>query len=990
MLTQPAKSSLARDILKNSYWMAVASSLTSKGLRCPMPNLYSRAIEDPESDIESAPSQVFPLTPPVSSCSSPSPDVQDHPPAFIESFFERVNNTPYTSQMRMFQFRQMEGLIDWTTLIASLKQGVPGDLRYQNGNYQLIDYGGSSSVWGAAFHTREDYSVDALAIKLFRADRQDDSDELPTELKIMKGLEHNHIVAFVGHFQRSNHFGVILYPLAICNLGQLLKGAYGTNAGLTADLSKILLTATGCLSSAVTYLHTSKIVKHKDIKPENILVDKFGSVHLADFGISKQYEDETVTGGQTPFTERYAPPEVVGQCERDLSSDIFSLGCVFLEIVTVILGKSLKVMNEVIFERQPKGYYQALSNVESWINNLKGSLPSSTSLVSSAQGYHSSTEEQYLSTRHLDIILSMMAECPKDRPAISEVYQLFREFTRDCPDCTYSRNQQALGDIDSFTSCEPKGNSIEERQCSASSYIALPAPLKDLSCPLNERDAHTMPMALSPPSHEGCCATSNSWVIPESVDNGYVEQRQGDLEKISSQMKRAVERVIREFSPSIQLFIRSQERTVEEKPMLIDAVTSGVPNITHDQHHQYQMLNKLKLRITEAVRQVLKEHPSHYSSVDPSALIQSCSPNHSTTYNRRRASSSQDQPAKRGRNGQGNRVIRREDDHDSDAEDDPTGDNGGNASKTQTGSLEPSPSFACPFHRREPDRFAQISSCCFTSYRQISRLKEHLDRVHRIYLCPRCQESHSSERDVDQHLRQDDVCTKQDPIDYNESYDWGKGYGQKQAEELKSRWRNLNGYEKWRKIYKILLPYDRNIPWPYVTRSSSSYHQSEPGATSEQATHLHDLPSLVFNAIWNGVTEGVNAGVNAGVDIGVDTGDLNSNQTQPGLHENSFTQAERSMEQFQLHEDDLHLIDYSPYVYGPPYPPSLYPPELLSRSIEPSNLTGDSAYYTNFDVSDTFSREQINSTRQRLADQDGTGCECLDVLAGSCGVEGNG
>ncbi|KAK6953566.1 hypothetical protein Daesc_005871 [Daldinia eschscholtzii] len=485
-------------------------------------------------------------------------------------------------------------------------------------------------------------------------------------------------------------------------------------------------------------------------------------------------------------------------------------------------------------------------------------------------------------------------------------------------------------------------------------------------------------MLPSTPSHEGCCAASDSGIIPESMDNGYREQRQENLEEISSQMKRAVERVIRGFSPSIQLFIRSQER-ITEKPKLIDAATSSIPNITHDQRHQYQMLDKLKLSITEAVRQVLKEHPSHYSSVDPSALIKYCSPNHSTTYNRRRASSSQDQPAKRGRNGQGNRVIRREDDHDSDAEDEPTDGNGDNAGKTQTGSSEPSLSFYT------------------INIDPADTEREHLDRVHRIYRCPRCQESYSNEKDVDQHLRQDDVCTKQDPIDYNESYDWGKGYGQKQAEELKSRWRNINDYEKWRQIYKILFPYDRNIPWPYVARSSSSYHQSEPGATSEQATHLHDLPSLVFNAIWNGVAEGVNAGVNAGVDIGVDTSDLNSNQAQPGLQDNSFTQAERLMEQFQRHEgthilnvNDIEPADYQPYIYGPPYPSNLYPPDLLSRSTELSNLTGDSAYYTDFDLPDAFSQEQFNSTRQPLTDQGETGLECFDAFASPCGVEENG
>src|SRR6202040_2867361 len=110
------------------------------------------------------------------------------------------------------------------------------------------------------------------------------------------------------------------------------------------------LTAFGCLSSAVRYLHTSRKIKHKDIKPENILVDRYGSVLLADFGISKQYEDDTLTEGTTPFTDKYAPPEVVDQDKRGLSSDIFSLGCVFLEMATVTLGESLENLSCAVFD----------------------------------------------------------------------------------------------------------------------------------------------------------------------------------------------------------------------------------------------------------------------------------------------------------------------------------------------------------------------------------------------------------------------------------------------------------------------------------------------------------------------------------------------------------------------------------------------------------------------------------------------------------------
>ena len=96
----------------------------------------------------------------------------------------------------------------------------------------------------------------------------------------------------------------------------------------------------GCLASGLKYLHEQNC-RHKDIKPGNILV-KGGTVFITDFGTSLDWTEdqlEATTGRPTAFTNTYAAPEVAEGRPRDRSADIWSLGCVFLEIIvsTVIL-----------------------------------------------------------------------------------------------------------------------------------------------------------------------------------------------------------------------------------------------------------------------------------------------------------------------------------------------------------------------------------------------------------------------------------------------------------------------------------------------------------------------------------------------------------------------------------------------------------------------------------------------------------------------------
>ncbi|KAI4172508.1 MAG: hypothetical protein LQ343_003502 [Gyalolechia ehrenbergii] len=133
-----------------------------------------------------------------------------------------------------------------------------------------------------------------------------------------------------------------------------------------------------CLSQALSYIHESD-VRHKDIKPENILIDASGSVVLTDFGISRRFPKKTshVTNDKWEWTRKYASPEIMQsqRAPRDDPSDVFSLGCVFLEMASLILGRDLQTMchhyaSTVNDSGLEDAYYCNLERVYDWIEHM--------------------------------------------------------------------------------------------------------------------------------------------------------------------------------------------------------------------------------------------------------------------------------------------------------------------------------------------------------------------------------------------------------------------------------------------------------------------------------------------------------------------------------------------------------------------------------------------------------------------------------------------
>ena len=89
-------------------------------------------------------------------------------------------------------------------------------------------------------------------------------------------------------------------------------------------------------AQALEHAH-SKSVVHRDIKPENLLLDKDGQVHIIDFGIARFFEDATVTQtGALVGTPMYMSPEqVTARLDVDHRTDIYSLGLVLYELLTL-------------------------------------------------------------------------------------------------------------------------------------------------------------------------------------------------------------------------------------------------------------------------------------------------------------------------------------------------------------------------------------------------------------------------------------------------------------------------------------------------------------------------------------------------------------------------------------------------------------------------------------------------------------------------------
>lgn len=144
---------------------------------------------------------------------------------------------------------------------------------------------------------------------------------------MLQNLTHKNIVKYLGYSKTRENLNIFLEYVAGGSLASIIS-KYGclTESVLKNYTRQILL--------GLEYLHWNRIV-HGDLKPGNILVNKEGVCKLADFGsarfLRKQDHDSIVS---TIGTLNYSAPEVLAGNESTRFSDIWSFGCVIIEVLT--------------------------------------------------------------------------------------------------------------------------------------------------------------------------------------------------------------------------------------------------------------------------------------------------------------------------------------------------------------------------------------------------------------------------------------------------------------------------------------------------------------------------------------------------------------------------------------------------------------------------------------------------------------------------------
>ncbi|KAF7730404.1 ATP binding [Apophysomyces ossiformis] len=151
------------------------------------------------------------------------------------------------------------------------------------------------------------------------------------EIALLKELHHENIVQYLGSQTDNAHFSIFLEYVPGGSVAGLLASYGAFQEALVKSFVRQIL-------KGLNYLHGKDIV-HRDIKGANVLVDNKGGVKITDFGISKKVEEDMMrlAAPHRPSLQGsifWMAPEVVKQTHYTLKADIWSLGCMVVEMVT--------------------------------------------------------------------------------------------------------------------------------------------------------------------------------------------------------------------------------------------------------------------------------------------------------------------------------------------------------------------------------------------------------------------------------------------------------------------------------------------------------------------------------------------------------------------------------------------------------------------------------------------------------------------------------
>lgn len=196
--------------------------------------------------------------------------------------------------------------------------------------YKIYDKVGSGGV-ATVYIARDLHTYEVVAVKLLKTEFTENPNytkRFMREAEVVSNLHHPNITAVKDYGIEENQYYMVMEYVEGKMLSQIVeeKGALAYPDAINV-ISQTL--------EALQYAWENGIVAHRDVKPQNIMLDKNGRVKVMDFGIARVSTSHTMTQAGTFLgTPYYMSPEQAQGKETDIRSDIYSVGITLYQLIT--------------------------------------------------------------------------------------------------------------------------------------------------------------------------------------------------------------------------------------------------------------------------------------------------------------------------------------------------------------------------------------------------------------------------------------------------------------------------------------------------------------------------------------------------------------------------------------------------------------------------------------------------------------------------------
>jgi serine/threonine protein kinase/Tfp pilus assembly protein PilF len=195
--------------------------------------------------------------------------------------------------------------------------------------YQIIEDLGKGGM-GRVYKVFDTEVREKMALKLLNPDIAGDErtiERFRNELKLARAISHRNVCRMYDLGREEGTYYITMEYISGEDLKSLIHRIGALPVGKTVSIAKQVCEG---LSEA----HRLGVV-HRDLKPQNVMIDREGNARIMDFGIARSLAARGITGaGVMIGTPEYMSPEQVDGKEADQRSDIYSLGIILFEMLT--------------------------------------------------------------------------------------------------------------------------------------------------------------------------------------------------------------------------------------------------------------------------------------------------------------------------------------------------------------------------------------------------------------------------------------------------------------------------------------------------------------------------------------------------------------------------------------------------------------------------------------------------------------------------------